>query len=280
MCAIYVANRNGGHDSLSKQLRLASPQGITDSNMNSLLEKFASISRHNRKVKHARHKASRIIQERYYFDYAHTDHQRAQAFALRYKVFCLERNFLPHHLYPDQQQTDELDFQKYTDHLIGFCSGTSGDIGGTMRIIRDPQNSRFVSDNESMPAPQVQSLPIETHYPLKKFRSRGRNIEQVGSLAFQKDIREQMYFGLCKGVYRDAIRHCIDDIFIQANPLMAWLFEAIGFKTLYSTEHAIREPQQAIVPEKIPVVGMHLDMRAITNEFLQYYMLPDHHFLF
>jgi hypothetical protein len=238
------------------------------------------ISQHNRKVKHTRYKASRIKEERYFFNYARTDNQRSQAFALRYKVFCLERNFIPHHFYPDQQQTDEFDFQNFTDHLIGFCAGMLDCICGTMRIIRDPQNSCFASRNLSISDAPTKTLPMEVYYPLTEFRKHGRNIEQVTSLAFTKGIREQMYFGLCKGIYLDAVHHRIDDIFIQANPLMAWLFEAIGFKQLYSRHHAISEPHNGDTHHEIPVIGMHLDMGAITHEFLKYFTLPDPHFLF
>lgn len=239
------------------------------------------ISQHDRKVKHTRYKASKIKKERYFFNYARTDNQRSQAFALRYQVFCLERNFIPHHFYPDQQQTDEFDSQKFTDHVIGFSAGMADDISGTMRIIRDPQNPCFAPDNLSMPNPKTGTLPLEAYYPLNEFRKQGRNIEQVTSLAFTKGIREQMYFGLCKGIYLDAIHHRIDDIFIQANPLMAWLFEAIGFKPLYSTHHAISaQDNNTGTHHEIPVIGMHLDMGAITREFLQYFTLPDPHFLF
>lgn len=238
------------------------------------------ISQHDRKVKHTRYKASKIKEERYSFDYARTDDQRSQAFALRYQVFCLERNFIPHHFYPDQQQTDEFDSQKFTDHVIGFSVGVADDISGTMRIIRDPQNPVFTSDSQSIPADQTKTLPMEAYYPLNGFRKRCRNIEQVTSLAFMKGIREQMYFGLCKGIYLDAVHHRINDIFIQANPLMAWLFEAIGFKPLYSTHHAISSTNNNDTQHKIPVIGMHLDMSEITREFLQYFALLDPHFLF
>ncbi len=235
---------------------------------------------HQRKVENTRRKAERVTNERFYFDYARTEVQRKQAFALRYRVFCLEREFLAHQLYPDKQQRDAFDVFESTKQCIGFYPEPSWDICGTMRIIRDPKNKKFLSERASLPVAQKKVLPIESQYSLKPFRDQSHNIEQVTSLAFTRGASEQIYFGLCKCVYLDAIHHGIDDIFIQANPLLAWLFEAIGFKQLYATCHPISMKKDSIVHKELPVIGMHLDMKKITDEFRKYFALPDPHFLF
>lgn len=233
-----------------------------------------------RKVANTRRKVARIPKERYYFDYAKTEEQCRKAFALRYRVFCLEHGFLCHKQFPDQLQTDVFDSAVSTKHILGFCSGQEGDVCGTMRVIRDPQNPRFASPDVPVLERRDHKLPMESHYPFKFFREQARNIEQVTSLACRKGVSEQMYFGLCKSIYWDAVNHGVDDIFIQANPSLAWLFEAIGFKELYAAEHSINMHKDPVSHRNIPVIGMHLDMCRIADEFLTYFHSPDPRFLF
>ncbi|MFC1752964.1 hypothetical protein ACFL96_06170 [Thermoproteota archaeon] len=245
------------------------------------MESLPLIRYYNKKMVEAHRKAALIEREHFYFDYACSRWQRSQVFALRYKLFCLEYGHIPSGLYPNKQEHDIFDRIASTKHFVAFCDGRSGKICGTIRAIRDPRNTRFASSHmRGHPASQRGSLPIERHYSLRKFRRRGRNIEQVASLAVERGRGERIYFGLCKCVYLDAIDHGIDDIFIQANPRLAWLFEAIGFKKIYESWHGISSSNSKGAHKEIPVVGMHLDMSKIHKDFLSYFTLSSGHFLF
>jgi len=241
------------------------------------LESVAPIKDYERKVGISRKFAATIDQELFLYDYPRSAQQRQDAFELRYKVFCEECGFIPQELFPDGKETDAYDGLSSTRMFVVLDPRTYETIG-VVRAIRDPLNPHFNPSGAESGA--VNKLPMERHFSLDEFRNQGRNIEQVSSLAVSRCRGKKVPFGLFKSIYLDAIDHGIDDIFIQANPVVAWLFEGIGFRKLYECWHALLEESPVPTNKKVPVYGMHLDMSKIHGDFIDYFNRPSSCFLF
>lgn len=62
-----------------------------------------------------------------------------RALGLRYDVYCLERNYLPAHNYPERQESDEFDAR--SAHFSEFDD--SGNIVGYVRLVRATEMAGF-----------------------------------------------------------------------------------------------------------------------------------------
>lgn len=236
---------------------------------------------HERKLKIFRYHAHAIEGEQCYYDYPRNATQRENAFKLRYQVFCDECGFMPKEYFRDGKEKDIYDAVDSTRMLVAFDPDQENNVFGVIRAVRDPRNAMYnrhpFFDTEGN---LIEKLPIEKHISVAAFRDRGRNIEQVTSLAVGSNRGKKVHFGLFKSVYLDAVDHKIDDIFIQANPAAAWLFEAIGFEKVYEGRYAIIDGPSVENNREVPVCGMHLDMHNINQCFLAYFQKPSHCFLF
>lgn len=234
---------------------------------------------HERKVQLSRNHAHRIRGESFYYDYPQNAFQLERVFRLRYQVFCEECGFIPKELFPDGKERDMYDYIQSTRMFVALDPDKQNDVLGVIRAVRDPQNTAYNPYPLFDQGDLIEELPIEKYVSLSPFRDKGRNIEQVTNLTVGHGKGKKIHFGLFKSICLDALDHNIDDIFIQANPKAAWMFEAIGFERMYEGRYSIIECSVAHNKE-VPVCGMHLDMHNINETFLRYFNQPSNSFLF
>lgn len=240
-----------------------------------------SDKKYERKVSIGKKIALGIRDEIFYYDMPQNELQRERGFSLRYQVFCAEMGCMPKKSFVDKKVRDVYDTVDSTRIFLSLHPRNRDTVVGTVRAIRDPLNKLY---NKEIPhtsdSNPITSLPIEKHLDLSAFRQKNKNIEQVTSLAVGKHRGKKIPFALFKCIYLDGVAHNIDYIFIQANPSYSWMFGGIGFKKIYETSHAVTSDHFTHQGKEVPVIGMYLDMHAITKEYLTYFNTPHDHFLF
>jgi len=236
---------------------------------------------YERKVRIGKKIALGIRNEQFYYDVPQNGLQQDRAFGLRYQVFCLEMGYIPKKLFIDKKVQDAYDSIESTRIFVVRHPYRRDIVVGTVRAIRDPLNKLFNKETPlTADGKPITALPIEQHIDLSPFRKKNKNIEQVTSLAVGKHRGKKIPFALFKSIYLDAAAHNIDYIFIQANPSYSWMFSGIGFKKIYENRHSLISAHTPYPSKEVPVIGMYLDMRAITGEYLAYFTSPNDHFLF
>jgi len=238
-------------------------------------------SNYERKIRIGKKIALGIGDEHFYYDVPQNEMQREGAFSLRYQVFCLEMGYIPKVLFADKKVRDVYDAIGSTRIFVALHPRKRNTVVGTVRAVRDPLNQFFNKERPQAPnGRRIASLPIEGHIDLSPFREKNKNIEQVTSLAVGRHRGKKIPFALFKCIYLDGIAHNVDYIFIQANPSYAWMFSGIGFKKIYEGTHVLASAKASQPGKEVPVVGMYLNMRAISKEYLAYFTTPNSHFLF
>lgn len=208
-----------------------------------------------------------------------TQEHRDAAFRCRYAVHVEECGFLPADAYPDGLEHDEYDAVPGLTRMFAALprENANGRVYGTVRVIRDPLNPELAGER----APNgITKLPVEQFLDLAPWRADGGRIEQVGSLAvYQEWRRRGVPDGLFKSVLLDYDRHRIAHMFIEANPSVKWLFAAIGFKEVLTTQAPLKPGVRGGAGVVVPIVVMHLDMRELTAEYRDYFRSTDESFV-
>jgi N-acyl amino acid synthase of PEP-CTERM/exosortase system len=104
----------------------------------------------------------------------------ADSYALRFKVYCSERGFLPESAYPDGQEIDEYDAR--SSHFAAFHR--DGDLAGTARLVHGaletlPLSHKCEVDPAALPA------DIDT-----------RRVAEISRLAVSRAFRRRVMDGL------------------------------------------------------------------------------------
>ena len=87
---------------------------------------------------------------------------RRRALALRYRVYCQERSFLPAQNYPNGEECDEFD--QYAHHFAAF--NRAGQIAGAVRLVRYVESLKLPGQHyctlfEDLPD-HLKSLPLKS----------------------------------------------------------------------------------------------------------------------
>ena len=99
-----------------------------------------------------------------------------ESYRLRYQVYCVERQFLDAHDYPDQREVDEFD--EHSVHLGAIDA--LGDLVGTARLIKaNPRgfpmfrHCAFFPEVQTLDSPDVVSVEV-SRVAISRHYSRGR----------------------------------------------------------------------------------------------------------
>ena len=140
---------------------------------------------------------------------------------LRYRVYCLEKEFLPTSDYPDGIEADEFD--QHSVHFIATNGeGGSGEILGTMRLI----------------LPSELGFPVETHFELSKPIQDPQRTVEFSRLMVAPEARKlsvQILMGLSREAYRyflvNGIEHCyavLEDSLLKLLTRVGLPFREVG----------------------------------------------------
>jgi len=124
----------------------------------------------------------------YTFLRAVSEHDRITAFKLRYDVYCTEKKWLDHSLYPDMMEKDKED--KRSSIFLAFDK--AGHAAGTVRLI--------INDGDSEP------LPIAKHPSINGDISTRRCVEISRLSILEKDRKGNISIGLFRMLFIHVIR--------------------------------------------------------------------------
>ncbi|MES2888803.1 MAG: PEP-CTERM/exosortase system-associated acyltransferase [Pseudomonadota bacterium] len=133
-----------------------------------------------------------------------------QIFKLRYEVYCLERQFLDAHVYPEALEMDAFDHA--STHFAGFTQ--EDDLVATVRLVKPPASQGFpfqhtcgLFDGVQLP-PAEQSSEISRLIVRKSFRqNRAGSASASSSAAPAAGASDPRSPELLLGMYRAMYRH-------------------------------------------------------------------------
>lgn len=159
------------------------------------------------------------------FRRAKTPQEMEQIQRLRFRVYCLEKQFLPVDDYKDGIESDEFD--PYSVHFLAVESENHGEILGTMRLILDSENG----------------FPVEKHFKLSRpVKDRSGTVELSRLIVAREaqNLSALILMGLFREVYLYSKEHEIDDCYaVLEESLLRLLtrfglpFEEVGEKSWY-----------------------------------------------
>lgn len=172
-------------------------------------------------------------------------------FELRFQVYCLECQFLPASLYPDQREIDE-----YDAHAVHFAAfNLKGDMAGYVRLVRPDAHQLFpfqihcpnlmpgISLNTPADSAEVSRLMVHPNYR----RRRGDQLSGVNTghetPLESQDLRSnspQILLSLYRQIYNFSRNHHINYWYAAMEQDLArvlnqlnFQFEQIGLKANY-----------------------------------------------
>jgi len=144
------------------------------------------------------------------FKKAETATEYRELYALRYKVYCLEKKWLNLKDYPDGEEKDEYD--KRSIHFVAL--NPNGDVVGTLRLI--------LNSNPN-------SLPIENH-PSINGQLATKNGTEISRLAVDEHFRNgDVTLGLYRLIYHYSKGEHLDTFFIVVDPSFLKLLHLLDF---------------------------------------------------
>lgn len=174
---------------------------------------------------------------------------RRRVLALRYRVYCQERSFLPAHDYPNGEECDEFD--QYSHHFAAF--DRAGEIAGAVRLVRYVESlelpgQRYCTLFDDLPD-SLKSLPLKSTAEIsrlivsKDYRRRKTDNEYgefgvapsgVGVIDLAEERRKrhdpQIVLGLYRSMYQKSKLEGITHWYAAMEKSLARLLLRCGFE--------------------------------------------------
>ena len=156
------------------------------------------------------------------FRRAQTDEEMNQIFSLRYKVYCLEKGFLPKEQYPDETESDKFD-----QRSAHFFAVDTSDLSQPLGYVRLILNSEI-------------GFPVVNHFQLGKPIMDMNSVTEISRLIVPKEFRHQTLYilmGLCKEIYLYCRENNIQGCYAVLEPTLQRMLKGFGlpFKVAGST---------------------------------------------
>lgn len=182
----------------------------------------------------------------YKFKECLTNEEIEETFALRYQIFCLEKEWLAAGEFPDKRESDELD--KHAAHFIAL---NSTEPVGTSRLIK---NSEL-------------GLPIERLVDIKTLNLNPNRMVEVSRLAAVKSERDNhllVFFGLTRLMWRYANKQRMETWAAVADIPLFRLLKRIEMPFIF-----IGKPVWYLGSKSIPVI---VDLKKTRHKIFNPYI--------
>jgi N-acyl-L-homoserine lactone synthetase len=137
---------------------------------------------------------------------------------LRYRVYCLEQEFIDVRRCPDGREVDEHD--AHSVHIAGVDE--QGDVAATARLVLDSPAGFPLDRHADAILPEFRGLPRDRSTEISRLIIDGRH-------PIATRLGRPLLLGLLRELYREGRRRGVEHVLAAMEPGLARLLERLGF---------------------------------------------------